>query len=263
MTAFNRCAVVVFALATFAGGPTPVQAEDRIGQWTVIHGTKAVTVLAVEKTGPPGSPFSVTMQNTYGRPITRVALHVGTSKAYVENLTQPGGTTTAQIMEPEAGAEWVIHVTAVLFGDGPGAADGDPADVEYMRFERLGEAVESARCADILSSMKPTRLSDGPVSTVIGAVDRPARPVEAALESLPASPLREKVKGASAAATEAFLTGLGFARNQCRRSLEDLMKQSSVPSGSAGPGRAKYFSELVTGQQAVARSYQAVCDVDM
>jgi hypothetical protein len=263
MNRFDRCALVLLASAIVAGRPTILRAQDRIGQWTVVYDTKAVIVLTIEKNGLPDHRFSVTMQNISGSPITGVALRLGTDRYCVERITQPGATTTARISEPKSSADWVIHVAAVLFGNGVAAADGDPADIEWMRFERLGEALESARCVAILSAMKPTRLSDGPIVTVIGSVDRPYRPLETALASLPPSALKEKMQGASAAAAEAFLTGLGFARGDCRSSLEDLMKQPNPPPGSAGLSRAKYLSELITTQQAVAESYQAVCDVDM
>ena len=181
MNRFDRCTLVLLASAIFGGRPTILCAQDRIGQWTVVYRTKAVTVLTIEKNGLPGHPFSVTMQNISGIPITGVALHIGTDKRYVEGITRPGATTTAQISEPKSSADWVIHVAAVLFGNGVAAADGDPADIEWMRFERLGEALESARCATILSGMKPTRLSDGHIVVVVGDVDRPYRPLETAL----------------------------------------------------------------------------------
>ena len=167
------------------------------------------------------------------------------------------------VSEPKPGADWVLRVSAVLFDDGPAAADGDPGEIEWMRYHRLGEMLEFDRCTAALAAMDPPRRGDVAIARVLRSTEQAVRPLEVALASLPDSALKENMIEASAGATEAFLVGVDFARQDCRTSLEELKKQMSLPPGSAGPNNPGSIPDWVTLRQANAKSYREQCEVDM
>jgi len=255
MALHRWCALVVVTAAVLAGCPAPARAQEKIGDWTVIYDIRDLSVLKIEK-NPDHPVFSITVQNVSGRPITRVAMHLGGGSTLHFGWLQPGATrTVGPVNQPKPGEDWAIRVSAVLFGDGAAAADGDPADIEYMRFVRLGEVLEYSRCMSILSAMDPAHLGPGPISTAMSSVDQPVWPLATALASLPDSALKKKMIGASAGAANAFLGGVQMGRADCRGYLEELMKQPS--------DRARFLSDLLADRQADLKGYKAVCDLDM
>ena len=264
MTLFSRCALFALTAALFAGGPAVVRAQEKIGDWTVKYDIKDLTILKIEK-NPHASAFDITVQNVAGSPTARAAMHISENSTLYFGGLEPGATrVVAHVNEPEPGEEWVIRVSAVLFGDGVAAADGDPADIEYMRFERLGEVLEYSRCLDLLSALDPAHLGDGPIrSQTMRSVDQPVRPLEAGLASFPDSALKQKVVGAGARAAGWFLDGVQAARQDCHGYLEELLKHPYSRSKPSESARAKYFADLLANRQADLKAYRAVCELDM
>jgi hypothetical protein len=258
--------LVVFACAVLACGLAIFRPHERIGQWAIEYSTKAVHVVKVVDLDPYQA--SVTLQNVSRRPVTSLGLYIGTAAKYHEPVAlKPGATTTVVI--PKLQTRWTrvvrdLSVAAVLFGDGPAAADGDPQDIEYMRFERLGEALESARCLATLSGLDPAHLDDRGIDAVMGSSEPQLRlPFETFPAAFPASPWKAKLQGAGAAAQAAFFTGLTLYWGTCQTSLRQLMQQPNNAPESAESSRAMYLSELLTKQRATANEYRRLCDVDM
>jgi hypothetical protein len=240
--------------------------QERSGQWAIEYSTKAVNVVTVKDLD--AYQASITVRNVSGRPISSLGLYLGTAAKYHEPVAlKPGATKTVVI--PKLQTRWnrvvrVIRVAAVLFGDGPAAADGDPVDIEYMRFERLGEALEAARCVTILSSLDPAHLDGASISAAMGSTDpQPRWPFETFLVALPVSPWKGKLQGASVAALEALTTGLDMNWGDCQTSLRQLMQQPNNAPGSAESSRAKDLSHVITRRRASANEYRKLCDVDM
>jgi len=256
-------ALVLLAWAVFAGRPAIFRARQRIGQWAIEYSTKAVNVVKVEDLN--AYQVSVTVRNVSGRPISSLGLYIGTEAKYHEPVAlKSEATETVVIGKPQTRRNWVIRVAAVLFGDGPAAADGDPEDIEYMRFERLGEAIESARCVSIFSALDPAHLDDNRVNAAIASVSRqPVWPLEKALAGFPDSPLKAKLQGASDGAKEAFIGGVDMYWGRCQNSLQRLRQPPNGSPGSVESDRIRYLSEALPQHQATANEYQTLSDVDM
>jgi hypothetical protein len=258
--------LVALAWVIFAGRPVTVRAQDRYGDWTIDYHTYAVKVLTVEKPALPANAdwVLVTVQNVSRRPITYLNLNVGPATYHYPAALRPGAAKTVEIDHPQIGADRVIRFKAVLFGDGPAAADGDAEDIEWMRFERLGEALESSRCVAIFSALDSARPDDESIDAAIRSLARqPKWPLEKALGSLPASPLKGKLPGATASAKMDFLTGFDMSWGACHTSLQQLLRQPDDSPGSGESRRARSFSEAITAQRAAANEYLTASNVDM
>jgi hypothetical protein len=275
---FRQCsslfAGLLFSLWS-AMAQQPASAPEMVGKWTIQYHTNMVTVVKVEQSGEPvNAPFtSVTVRNISGRPITALMLAFGrsvTPHSFQPEL-KPGGTETWGFNLPQAGADWVMRIKAVLFGDGEAAGDGDPNDVEWMRFHRLGVALEDTSCEAKARSLDPARLDDATLNAMIGSVwslqdslwqDQSAHPLETVLASFSDSPLKTKLQGASQRAKGAFLMGVSESSDLCRFSLQQLLQEPNVPSGSES-SRARSLSNLLTQSQASLRLLQTIVETDM
>ncbi|MGO9009482.1 MAG: hypothetical protein ACLQPN_05205 [Bryobacteraceae bacterium] len=259
MTRFSRCAFVL-ALAIFAGRPATVRAQDKVGQWMIDYHTKAVTVLAVNhRAGSVGAElFGFNVENSSGRPITALSFRVGSNRGRAihpfQPALEPGATGFCEFSRP-AGEESSVHIVAVLFADGEAAADGDSAEVEFMRFQRLGEVLEGASCEAIFNGLDPTHLDDASLNGAISSADQSTRSLETILASFPDSPLKRKLQGASVAATGAFLAGVQDSSRACRWTLEQLLQQP-------GSSRTRSLLELRTPQPD-QHLFQTSVEVDM
>jgi hypothetical protein len=237
----GRCASVVFLWAVFAGRPATVRAQDSFGEWIVEYHTKAVIVVKVEdSTKSTPSPVPVfTAQNISGRPITALTVAEGLSTRLTfsdersfEPAWRPGATVTLDLSIPKAPRDWVMHVKAVLFGDGEAASDGDPKDIEWMRFHRLGVSLEGVSCEAKVRVLDPARFDEASLNAAIGSFWSLQDPfwqgpstLETVLGSIPDLPLKRKLPGASDRAKDAFVRGAQESSDICRRCLQQFLQE--------------------------------------
>jgi hypothetical protein len=171
-----------------------------------------------------------------------------------EPTLQPESIAKFPLNMPQGGTNPVLHVKAVLFGDGEAAADGDAEAVEAMWFDRLGQVLEAASCHTTIMALDPTRLDDVSLKAVIDSLDDSVLPLrlESVLASFPDSALKTKVQGGDARAQGAFRAGVREWRTVCRSTLQRLLEYPNIPQGSVEVGRAKALLELQNRPQSTA-----------
>jgi hypothetical protein len=125
-----------------------------------------------------------------------------------------------------------MHVKAVLFGDGEAASDGDPKDIEWMRFHRLGVSLEGVSCEAKVRVLDPARFDEASLNAAIGSFWSLQDPfwqgpstLETVLGSIPDLPLKRKLPGASDRAKDAFVRGAQESSDICRRCLQQFLQE--------------------------------------
>jgi hypothetical protein len=249
------------ACVLFGGGPSTARGQEKLGPWTVEYDTKTLTVEAVNKSVRTPYTFDLKLRNTSGRPINAIGLSVGSYglRSHVDFVAEgkdlePGATYEFGLMPRSQDEAGPLRVTAVLFADG--SADGDPADIEYMRFSRLGETLESARWLGVLQGLGRSQLDDTTIRRLL--TSRPSAPksVDEALSSFTVSlALRNKLQSASAQAVSGFLTGIAARKSMCSAYLEQ-------PASSREKGAAR-LSGLVTRLERSTAALRASSQRDM
>lgn len=261
------CGLIACVCAVLGGRPAPAAAQEtprlHIGQWSVQYDTKALTVFSIEESKPPNSftPFTITLRNDSGRIVTAFCLSADEDReCRTQDHFKPAVTATKGIRAAEPPT---LRMSAVLFGDGVAAGDGDPADVEWMRFQMPGVTLETGRCAAILRKVESGKLDDATLEALITSIDQPYSPFERAMASLPPSPLKEKVAGADMRARSPFVFGVGLARGQILDSLKAVAKVPIVSSGPDAQTRVAEFSQFLNSTEQQSEAYLATCKVDM
>jgi hypothetical protein len=258
MTSFSPirkgAALVALTRIIFVGQPTTVRAQstrENLGEWTIEYYTKAVTVVKVESTGTGDSlRTSITAQNISGRPITAVAFARGMTPRQsvkrphsIQPAWEPGATETFNTVNWPS--DLAIEVRAVLFGDGKAAGDGDPNDIESMRFYRLGQLLEETSCEAQLRALVPPLPMRGDNLLIVSAWahddplwrERRQRLWETVLASFPDSPLKGELQGAGNSGKSAVLKAVKQYSEFCHwGGMDFLYKPESI--------RAEYLSDF-------------------
>ena len=221
-------------------------------------------MLSIEESKPRSSfkPFTITLRNDSRRTVTAFCFYAGEDRQCgTQAYLKPAATEETGIRPSEP---TTLRMAAVLFGDGLAAGDGDPADVEWMRFEMLGFTLETERCVAILRTVNSANLDDAAMEALITSIDQPPSSVEAVVASLPPSALKEKLAGTGDGAVRAFVSGVGVARTQMRDLLKQQVAQVPiVPPGLKEQGRSAAFASLLSSTEQESKAYLATCKVDM
>jgi hypothetical protein len=196
----------------------------------------------------------VTLRNTSPRPISAIGLSIGPHgtrtqvdlAAYAHDLA-PGATYSLGLRPQPQDLSGSLRVAAVLFSDGGG--DGDPVVLQYLRFCRLGDMLESARFLGLLRSLGPFQVDDVSLEQIRQSLGPPPKSARDALAAFTVpSATQRMLQDATEGDLGEFLAGVAMRRSSCHVSMGIL---TNIPA-SSGARRVKYLSQLVAQYQNIA-----------
>ncbi|MGO9094478.1 MAG: hypothetical protein ACLQGV_04580 [Bryobacteraceae bacterium] len=271
MTGTRYCHLIAVAWFTLAGCSAIVCGQDKVDGWTIEYQAKALRVESVQELGTEPNTgvdlgVSVKLGNVSGRVVTGYAIGLGSPEgtvrvAVLKDGLQPDASFDFRLsFRPGTPRVRIVRVAAVLFGD-RAADDGEPATIEEMRLNRLGEFLEYARCSKILDGLDSSPLDDASVQAVTKTLNQ--MPIEAVLlVSLPGPPqlqASKRVSGASPEARRSLISGVDSARHILQRDLKDLMRlPATSATAPAGQERAQQYAKLKRDHEKLLARLQAL-----